>query len=85
MVRFSNTFFTIGTLDLGLMIAYVFGRYSGNYPEFISMIDGYAETLWLFVSILTYKYILHVRVTSGGGVPSDTATLYQTAMSNLEE
>ncbi|KAJ6217508.1 hypothetical protein RDWZM_008665 [Blomia tropicalis] len=46
--RLSNTMFTLGTLDLGLMILYVTGRYSGNYPEFISFIDNYAEMIWLF-------------------------------------
>lgn len=52
--------FTLGTLDLGLMILYVTGRYSGNYPEFISFIDNYAEMIWLFVSIIVIKYILHI-------------------------
>ena len=65
MQRFSNTFFTLGTLDLALMIAYVFGRYSGNYPEFISMVDQYAEMIWLFVSIIAYKYVLHIQATGG--------------------
>ena len=44
------------------MIAYVFGRYSGNYPDFITMVDQYAEMMWLFVSIITYKYILRTRL-----------------------
>jgi hypothetical protein len=47
----ANLFFLIGTVDLGLLIAYMFGRYSGNYPELIVIIDQSAEKIWLFVSI----------------------------------
>lgn len=41
---------SIGTIDLALLIAYVVGRYSGNYPGFVSMIDYISEEIWVFVS-----------------------------------
>lgn len=50
IVKISNMFVTIGTVDLALLIAYIFGRYTGNYPEFVGIIDKYAEEFWLFVS-----------------------------------
>ena len=64
MQRLANTCFTMGTLVLALMIAYVFNRYSGNYPEFISWADYYAELVWLYVSIIAYKYILHNQISN---------------------
>ncbi|KAH9393030.1 putative RING-H2 finger protein [Tyrophagus putrescentiae] len=60
MERISNGFFTLGTVDLGLMIAYVVGRYTGNYPEFITFVDHYAEVVWLFVSIIFVRCFLQM-------------------------
>lgn len=68
MERISNGFFTLGTVDLGLMIAYVVGRYTGNYPEFITFVDHYAEVVWLFVSIIFVRCFLQ---NGGGGGGSE--------------
>ena len=68
MERISNGFFTLGTVDLGLMIAYVVGRYTGNYPEFITFVDHYAEVVWLFVSIIFVRCFLQ---SAGGGGGSE--------------
>ncbi len=66
MERISNGFFTLGTVDLGLMIAYVVGRYTGNYPEFITFVDHYAEVVWLFVSIIFVRCFLQSTGCAGG-------------------
>jgi hypothetical protein len=47
----ANLAFITGTLDLGLLIAYLFFRYSGNYPDVIQFIDFYSEIIWRFVSV----------------------------------
>nr|XP_046917719.1 atlastin-3-like isoform X2 [Dermatophagoides farinae] len=47
--KVANIFVSIGTIDLAIFIAYVFGRYSGNYPSFVSIIDHFSEELWLFL------------------------------------
>ncbi|OTF73811.1 hypothetical protein BLA29_001097 [Euroglyphus maynei] len=36
-------------MDLAIFIVYVFGRYSGNYPSLVTIIDQFSEQLWLFL------------------------------------
>lgn len=50
--KVANIFVSIGTMDLAIFIVYVFGRYSGNYPSLVTIIDQFSEQLWLFVSHL---------------------------------
>ena len=47
----ANIAFIMGTVDLGLLIAYLFCRYSGNYPDVIQFIDFYSEVIWRYVSL----------------------------------
>ena len=54
----ANLAFIIGTVDLGLLIAYLFCRYSGNYPEVIQFIDVYSEIIWRYVSQRTLWFLL---------------------------
>lgn len=51
LMPIANLFFMVGTVDLGLLIVYMFCRYSGNYPELITSLDKAAEMIWLFVCI----------------------------------
>ncbi|KAF7488336.1 hypothetical protein SSS_03441 [Sarcoptes scabiei] len=48
---------SIGTIDLALLIAYVVGRYSGNYPGFVSMIDYISEEIWVFGMDMLQNFI----------------------------
>ncbi|KAH9418939.1 atlastin GTPase [Dermatophagoides pteronyssinus] len=47
--KIANIFVSIGTMDLAIFIVYVFGRYSGNYPSLVTIIDQFSEQLWLFL------------------------------------
>lgn len=49
IVKLANIFVSIGTMDLALFVFYVVGRFTGNYPHVISLIDSYSEEIWIFV------------------------------------
>lgn len=62
--KIANIFVSIGTMDLAIFIVYVFGRYSGNYPSLVTIIDQFSEQLWLFVSyIFFYDSFFYLQLT----------------------
>lgn len=46
----AGIFSTISTSNFCLLVAYLFSRYSGNYPEFVAKVDEYCEMLWVHLS-----------------------------------
>ena len=52
---FANLFFLIGSFDLGLVIGYMFCRYTGQMPDLIVTIDYFAERIWLFCVDFMFK------------------------------
>lgn len=84
IVSIANLFLFFGTMSFALVMAYMFFKYQGTYPEFVSGLDTVAEIIWMHAMDFAVKFAQNQvanSITSKASPPQRTATSANSAKS----
>jgi len=70
----ASLFMMFGTLSLMLTISYMFFRYSGTMPEFVTGMDAFAEFIWGFALDASFK-LMQSQVQNRAGMNFNNGTM----------